>query len=63
MYGTKLVVYNLVKEKKQITLPEIRKQLRKYNYNTIRGALVQLERAGLIKRVDLGNYTFIETKE
>jgi len=48
-------VYEMIKEKKKLSIGEIR-SLISANYNTIRSSLIQLTNRGLIERVGKGVY-------
>jgi predicted transcriptional regulator of viral defense system len=48
-------IYEIIKKAKTISLNEIR-TLTTINYNTIRSAVINLTKAGLIQRVERGVY-------
>jgi predicted transcriptional regulator of viral defense system len=54
-------IYRIVKERKKITLKELRK-LCKVNYNSVRGSLIRLTNLGLLERVERGTYRLKEEK-
>jgi len=56
--STTLKVYELIKEKKRMTIPEVMESI-PANYNTIRSSLIRLTNKGLIERVYRGEYEYI----
>jgi predicted transcriptional regulator of viral defense system len=53
--GEKKRIYEMIKSKEKITLKEIRASTN-INKNTIRSAVISLNRAGLIERIGKGTY-------
>lgn len=55
--STTLKVYELIKEKKRVSIREVREAI-PANYNTIRSGLIRLTNEGLIERVGRGVYEY-----